>query len=141
MRARGRTGRWTGRWTGRFASVQELLAKCRGSFRKDEDLEEILESVSKPDALLLDDLGTENPTAFARETVALLIDRAYRKRQTIIVTSNYDLESLVERLDARSVDRLVEICFAVKLTGPSYRQKRGAQRARLLNLPVSDAVQ
>jgi DNA replication protein DnaC len=97
--------------------------------------------VCKPDALLLDDLGTENPTPFARETVALVIDRAYRNKKVIIVTSNYDLESLAEKLGARSVDRLIEICLAVKLTGPSYRQKQAARRASNRNSRTSEVVQ
>jgi DNA replication protein DnaC len=115
--------------------------KCRDSFRNDEGLEEILDGVCKPAALLLDDLETENPTPFARETVALVIDRAYRNKKDIIVTSNYDLESLAEKLGARSVDRLIEICLAVKLTGPSYRQKQAAQRASNRNSRASEVVQ
>jgi DNA replication protein DnaC len=134
LRARG--------FVGRFTSVQELLVQCRDSFRNGKKgLEEILESVCKPDVLVLDDLGTENPTPFTQETVALIIDRAYRDAQVIILTSNFDLETFVERLGARAVDRLTEICFAVRLTGSSYRQKRAAQRASLRNLPASEAVQ
>ena len=133
LRARG--------FVGRLTSVQELLVQCRDSFRHDKGLEEILESVGRPSVLVLDDLGTENPTQFSKETVALIIDRAYRHEQVIILTSNYDLETLVERLGARSVDRLIETCLAVKLTGPSHRQKCAAQRASLRNLPASEAVQ
>jgi DNA replication protein DnaC len=59
----------------------------------------------------------------------------------MIVTSKYDFEAITERLDARTVDRLIEICLAVKLTGSSYRQKLAAQRAGLRNLPASEQVQ
>lgn len=120
---------------GRFVSVQELLTECRDSFRNDRGLDEILEHVYGASLLLLDDLGTENPTNFARETLALVIDRAYRDQQTIIITSNYDFEALVERLDVRSVDRLIEICLAVKFTGQSYRQRLARQRANLKTVP------
>jgi len=124
-----------------FTSVQELLSRCRDSFRSGGGPAEVLAFVCDTDALLLDDLGTEKPTDFTRETVALVIDRAYREQQTIIITSNFDLEALVERLDARSVDRLIEMCLAVKFTGPSYRQKLARQRANLRSLSASEAVQ
>jgi DNA replication protein DnaC len=134
LRARGMVGR--------FASVQELLVQCRDPSRHDKGLEDTLERACRPSVLVLDDLGTENPTQFTKETVPLIIDRdTYRHEQVIILTSNYDLETLVERLGGRAVDRLIEICFAVKLAGPSHRQESAVQRASLRNLPASEAVQ
>jgi DNA replication protein DnaC len=127
--------------SGRYVSAQELLMECRDSFRHNDGLEAVLKTYCAPSVLLLDDLGAENPTPFARETIGLLIDRAYRDGQCLVVTSNYDFETLTERLDARTVDRLIEVCVAVKLTGSSYRQKLAAQRAGLRNLPVSEQVQ
>ena len=115
-------------FNGRFVSMQELLMECRDSFRGDKGLREVLEKVCQRSVLLLDDLGAENPTPFARETVGLLIDRVYREEKALIVTSNYDLEALAERLDVRTVDRLIYLCLPVKLTGSSYRQKLAAQR-------------
>lgn len=133
LRARG--------FSGRYVSAQELLLECRDSFRHNEGLKGILEKISRPSVLLLDDLGAENPTPFARETIGLLIDRAYRDEQILIVTSNYDFDALMERLDVRTVDRLIDFCLAVKFTGPSYRQKRSVQRAALRNLSVPEMLQ
>lgn len=133
MRAQG--------FSGKFVSAQELLLVCRDSFRRNEGLEEVLEKVCRPSVLLLDDLGAENPTPFARETIGLLIDRIYREQGSVIATSNYDFEALAEKLDVRTVDRLIELCLAVKLTGSSYRQKRAAQRASVRNLPASEVLQ
>jgi hypothetical protein len=53
----------------------------------------------------------------------------------------HDLETLVERLGGRAVDRFIEICFALKVASPSYRQKSAPQRASLRDLPASEAVQ
>lgn len=133
MRAQG--------YRGRYVSAQELLLECKDSFRSNEGLEAVLEKYCTPNVLLLDDLGAENPTPFARETVGLLIDRAYRDARALIITSNYDFEALTERLDARTVDRLIELCLAVKLTGSSYRQKLAAQRTSPRNLPTSEVLQ
>jgi DNA replication protein DnaC len=127
--------------TCQFTSVQELLVQCRDSFRNNKGLEDVLGDVCSFEALLLDDLGTENPTQFSRETIAFLIDRAYRNQRTVIVTSNYDLEALAERLDGRSVDRLIETCLPVKFSGQSYRQKLARHRTNVRNLPASETVQ
>jgi DNA replication protein DnaC len=129
------------RYSGRFVSVQELLLECRDSFRNDSGLNSVLEKYSDYDALLLDDLGAENSTPFAQETVGTLIDRAYRKDQQLIVTSNFDLDDLAKRLNMRIADRLVEMCRLIKFAGPSYRQKIAAKRAAALNLPAVQLVQ
>jgi DNA replication protein DnaC len=127
--------------SGRYVSSQELLAECKDSFRHNKGLEAVLEKYCTPNVLFLDDLGAENPTPFTRETIGLLIDRAYRDARDLIITSNYDFKELTERLDVRTVDRLIELCLAVKLTGSSYRQKLAAQRTNLRNLPTSEVLQ
>lgn len=117
------------RWTGQFVSVLELLSKCRNSFRSGDGPEEILERLGMFDVLLLDDLGAEKPSEFSRETLGLIVDRAYREESCIIITSNFDFQGLAARIDARSADRLNELCQAVKFSRPSYRQKRALERA------------
>jgi DNA replication protein DnaC len=129
-------------YRGRFVSVQELLLECRDSFRKDgSGLGDLLEELCGRGLLLLDDLGTENSTAFSRETMGQIVDRAYRNERPLIVTSNYPLEELTQRLDDRTVDRLIEICFAVKLAGSSYRVQRAVKRASARNVPVPEVLQ
>ena len=88
-------------YSGRYVSAQELLLECRDSFRHDEGLEAVLEKYCSRSVLLLDDLGAENPTPFARETIFVLVDRAYRDARDLIITSNYDFETLAKRLDER----------------------------------------
>ena len=128
-------------FTGQFVSALELLLKCRNSFRSGDGPEEILERYSMTSVLLLDDLGAEKPTEFSREILSLIVDRAYREESSLIVTSNFDFEGLAERIDERTADRLVELCQAVKVSGPSYRQKRAIERANLRNLPTSEVLQ
>jgi hypothetical protein len=90
--------------------VPELLTECRDSFRGDDGLNAVLGKYSDCDVLLLDDLGAENSTPFARETLGNLIDRAYQNEQTVIVTSNFDVKTLAQKLDQRTADRPLEIC-------------------------------
>jgi len=134
--------RWRG-IGGKFVSSQELLMECRDSFgSKDRrGLKSVLEEYSGAKALLLDDLGAENSTEFARETLGLLVDRAYRNNQFLIVTSNLDLSGLANKLDVRIADRLVEICQAVKVGGQSYRHKIAEKRVADQRLPLTQVVQ
>jgi DNA replication protein DnaC len=131
------------RWSGRFASSSEFLFRCRNSFRKGsaDNIEEIISEYCGSDVLLLDDLGAEKPTEFSRETLGLVVDKVYREMSCLIVTSNFDLNGLAERIDERTADRLVDICRAVKLSGRSFRQKRALERAKSRNLPTSEQVQ
>lgn len=87
----------------RFVTAQELIFLCRDEIRRGEGLEEILEVLRRPDVLLLDDLGVENSTDFSREVFGTVIDRVVRDcSPLLIVTSNYDLDGLAEKLDARN---------------------------------------
>ncbi len=131
-----------------FTPVQELIASCRDSFRQNEgerdkpSVAKILERLSHLSVLCLDDLGAENGTDFARETLGLLIDRIYRDRQTrLIVTSNLDLKELGNKLDGRTADRILELCLAVRVQGTSYRQKIAAERAAEMAQPAKGSIQ
>lgn len=129
-------------YSGLYASTQELLITCRNSFRSDEGLKEILKPYTQVNVLLLDDLGTEKPTEFTREILGTVVDRAYRRGQCLIVTSNLELKDLADRLDARITDRLIDICQAIRVTGASYRQKRAAERSSALRMGIAtDRVQ
>lgn len=124
-------------YIGRFISAQELVVACRNAFRRDTSAGDILEEYRGVAVLLLDDLGTEKPTEFSRETLGTLIDRAYRDCQQLIVTSNLDLKQISRLLDARSADRLIELCQAVRVAGSSYRQKQAAQRSGAMRMGLA----
>ena len=132
--------RWW-RHTGRFVSVTELLFKLRNSFREGDGPEELINEYCKADVLLLDDLGAERPTEFSRETLGLVIDRAYRQESWLIVTSNFDLSGIADRIDNRTADRLIDMCRAVRLSGDSFRHKRAVERAQSRSLATYKQVQ
>jgi len=129
------------RHSGRFVSATELLFEFRNSFRGGDGPEELINKYCEADVLLLDDLGAERPTEFSRETLGLVIDRVYRQESCLIVTSNFDLSGIAERIDNRTADRLIDMCRAVRLSGDSFRQKRAVERAQLRSLSASKQVQ
>ena len=76
--------------------------------------EEIMERLSMCGVLLLDDLGAEKPSEFSRETLGLIVDRAYREESPVIVTSNFDFKGLAERIDDRTVGIETTILLEIK---------------------------
>ena len=127
-------------YKGHFVSAAELLFKFRNSFREGHGPEELMSEYCKSEVLLLDDLGAERPTEFSRETLGLLIDKAYRQESCLTVTSNCDLNEIAERIDNRTADRLVDMCLAVKLSGESFRRKRALERVQLRSLAACKKV-
>lgn len=114
------------RFSVRYVTVRQLLLRCRESFVRNEPMSQILDRYLGACVLMLDDLS-ERSTEFSRETMELLIDRAYcDRRPRLVVTSNLDLAALGRRLDVRIPDRLRELCQVVKLAGVSHRRRIAA---------------
>jgi DNA replication protein DnaC len=115
----------------RFASVRELLLECRNSFRNDEEGPgPILARYTEARTLLLDDLGAENATEFSREIIETIIDRVYRDEDSLVVTSNVDLDGISGKYGVRVADRLLEVCTLVKFGGESYRKTIAMRRVQ-----------
>ncbi len=84
--------------------------------------------------LVIDDIGKEPPTEWAISTVYNIINGRYEAYLPTIVTTNYDTEALIDRNDAAgdaatamtaraTIDRLMEMCRAITLTGQSWRSR------------------
>jgi len=91
-----------------FISVPSLLAYIRNTFRKDSKKTEIelIDYFSSKDFLLLDDLGTEKPTEWVLQTLYQIIDTRYSERKSTIISSNYTLDEIADRLDDRISSRI-----------------------------------
>lgn len=86
------------------------------------------EEVSRTDVLILDDLGAERPTDWARESLFVLVNRAYEESVRIIVTSNVQPSALVKSLGERIVSRLMHECQVVRFDGPDRRRIEAGMR-------------
>lgn len=111
-----------------MTSFVKLLQKF-SSFKCDE--EELIEKLSEPDLLILDDLGAERNTDFALEKVYSIIDGRYRAKKPIILTTNLTLKEMKENTDiryARIYDRVFEMCYPLKFDGSSRRRSEAKER-------------
>lgn len=112
----------------------DLLERIKRTYSKHETDEGSVLNVYKTVPLLvIDDIGKEQPTEWAISTVYNIINGRYEAYLPTIVTTNYDTEALIERMTTRdtrddmtaraTIDRLMEMCRGITLTGQSWRQR------------------
>lgn len=119
-----------------FSDVPYLLNKMRASFseKSEVDIDEMMKTLEEADVLVLDDIGTEVSTEWAVERLFLIINSRYLEGKQTLVTSNYSLSELAERLNApkggkggvtgnRIASRLREMCSLAVLRGDDRRIK------------------
>lgn len=90
-----------------FAVVPDLLDHLRATFDPKQGVayDERFDAYRGTFLLVLDDLGTENTTPWAREKLYQLINHRYNERLPTIVTSNDDhLKTIDERILSRLLD-------------------------------------
>lgn len=81
--------------------------------------------------LIIDDLGTERETDYALEKVYNIIDSRTRANKPMIITSNLELNDMMECEDIRKkriYDRILECCYPMYVGGKSFRMMKAAQR-------------
>ena len=89
-----------------FVVVPDLLDHLRAAFGPTSDVtyDELFESVRSAPLLILDDLGTQSSTPWAREKLFQLLNARYNARLPTIVTTNCVLDDLDERFRVRISD-------------------------------------
>ncbi|MGN0400004.1 MAG: ATP-binding protein [Blautia sp.] len=81
--------------------------------------------------LIIDDLGTERDTDYALEKVYNIIDSRVRANKPMIITSNLELEDMMNCEDIRKkriYDRILECCYPMYIGGKSFRMIKAAKR-------------
>ena len=100
----------------------------------DRDLRaKLMEKVRTVPLVILDDVGAERNTPFAREQLCAIIDERNEAGLPLIVTTNYTLSDMDKTADQelqRVFDRIRSMCVAVAVTGESKRRAVGAQKLR-----------
>ena len=100
-----------------------VLSTLQGTF----DKQEYLDSLNKFKLLIIDDLGIERDTGYAKEQVFNIIDSRYRAGLPMIITTNLTMQKLAtegDLADKRVYDRILERCYPVEVAGESRRMKK-----------------
>lgn len=103
---------------GLFVNVPQFFQELRNSFdNPSEEFQEFLDNIKSADLVIWDDIGTESPTRFVRDTLYTFIDYRYANEKSQIFTSNVSLEQLRHEdwLGDRIVSRILGSCLVIKL--------------------------
>lgn len=93
---------------------------------KNADKQKYLDTLNRYTLLIIDDLGAERSTPYAREQVFNVIDSRYRSGLPLIVTTNLTADELKKPQAveySRIYDRILERCHPVKVEGFSRRRE------------------
>lgn len=117
-----------------YGTLINLLAELRNSYDTDNNISEmeIIKLYEKVDLLIIDDLGKEKPSEWGLEKLFTIINSRYENNLPVIITTNYNQNSLMERLSlngeietAKSIiSRLYEMCYLVKIDDIDHRIKK-----------------
>ncbi len=111
-----------------FLPVPDLLDHLRGTYAPQSDIayDELFDQIRNVPLLILDDLGTESATPWAREKLTQLLGHRYNAGAPTVVTTDVPLERLDERVRARLTDpalsRLVRLAPTGRVAGHGVDQ-------------------
>ena len=119
-----------------FASVPDLMADIRGSF-KDGSTSETVQAVKETPFLVLDDLGSEKMSEWVGEQLFCIVNHRYNERLQTVVTSNYSPTEIIGHMATvdrrgnviddmqgqRIMSRIYGMCERVEIRGADWRMK------------------
>lgn len=103
-----------------FLTVPDLLDWLRSSYASSEtNYETRFEEIRDTRFLVLDDLGTQNTTPWAREKLFQILNHRYTHRLPTVLTTNLSLEQIDDRISSRLRDR--ELVITMQIDSPDFR--------------------
>lgn len=105
-----------------FAQIINELQKSSFDFDKNA----YIESLVNTSVLILDDLGIERDTSYAKEQVYNIVNNRYLKHKPTIFTTNLSysqIENCTESVEYQRIySRIIEMCIPVMVLGEDYRK-------------------
>jgi hypothetical protein fgonA2_02174 len=93
----------------------------------DLDKNEYIESLTNVSVLILDDLGIERDTSYAKEQVYNIVNSRYLKQKPTIFATNLPYEKIQNSDDGveyeRIYSRIIEMCIPIKVMGEDFRKR------------------
>ncbi len=109
-----------------FVVVPDLLDHLRATFSptSNTSYDNMFNRVKSASVLVLDDLGTQSATPWAREKLYQIFNERYNARLTTIITMSSNFSDLDARIRSRMLD--TRLCTIYEILAPSYRGGGGA---------------
>jgi DNA replication protein DnaC len=104
-----------------FVVVPDLLDHLRSTFGPNSNVtyDELFEEVRSAEMLVLDDLGTQSATPWAREKLYQILNHRYVTSLPTVITTANAIEEVDPRIRSRMLD--TRRCAIYAITAPPYR--------------------
>ncbi len=103
-----------------FLTVPDLLDWMRSAYNgAEQSFEERFEEIRNIPLLVMDDLGTQNATAWAQEKLFQILNYRYLQQLPTVITTNQELEEIEGRINSRLQDPA--LVTVVRITAPDFR--------------------
>ena len=110
--------------TAKVISTPALMASFYDNMKVDGRIHSLMELYKEVDLLVLDDIGTELPSDYAKTQIFLVMDHRLMHKKLTLLTSNYSIRIIAERVGDRIASRIIEMCRLVIISGGDYRLKK-----------------
>lgn len=105
-----------------MANVPELMHTLRRAMQAGDSPDGIEDRLSAAPVLILDDVGAQQETEYARSVLHRIIDHRWSRRLPLIITANARTkEALSESVGERGLDRVTSMCRPVVISCGSQR--------------------
>jgi DNA replication protein DnaC len=110
-----------------FVVVPDLLDHLRATYSPSSlvTYDERFDQVRNAPLLILDDLGTQSSTSWAREKLFQILNYRYNTRLPTVITTNQQLEEIDLRIRSRMVDP--DVARILPILAPDFRQTGASQ--------------
>lgn len=104
-----------------FVVVPDLLDHLRGAYAPNSTVtyDERFEQIRNAPLLILDDLGTQSSTEWAKEKLFQIFNHRYNAKLPTVITTNHKLEDIDPRIRSRLVDP--DLSEVLHITAPDFR--------------------
>jgi len=106
-----------------FMVVPEFLDHLRSTFNPESKVsyDQLFERVKTIPLLVLDDLGEQSATPWAREKLYQVLNYRYNAQLATVITTSYSLDEIDSAIASRLSDRRISWAFFIEV--PDYRRE------------------
>lgn len=97
----------------KFLPITEFVSMAKATFEKGAihaTEQDLVNYYSNLDCLILDDLGTSMATDWNLQLLFNLFDKVYRNEKIVMITSNFTIKELSDKIGDRFTSRICEMC-------------------------------
>ncbi len=104
-----------------FVVVPDLLDHLRATFSPSSNIsyDDLFNQVKTAALLILDDLGTQSATPWAREKLYQIFNYRYNAELPTVITTSMTLEEIDPRIQSRMLD--TRMCITLAILAPAFR--------------------